>query len=416
MSNIKRSSTRITNKEDLDFLLNITEDTATRLSFMMECFGKFGDKRRFNPYDIIVIPPGYYGKEGKMNKEPITTTVGIWIFNKAFIEKDLIDIFGYMNQSITKGALEKINKKLSYYVIEDKIDLDCLRRYILKTQKFQPYCNILSASISEKMLEISDLIKDKKDKLFKENEEELKTNNPVVAQKIENELLNDCEEILKDDPSMDLINSGAKINWGNNFKNMFVMRGASKEPDPRSKDFSIIKSSFVGGISAEDYVDFANSLTMGPYARAKKTEVGGAWEKMMVKALEHLKVLPEGTDCHTKKTLRITFNEDNIDGWMYSYVDLGNGKYEEITSDTRDKYIGKTVNIRYSALCESKDGICNICAGHFYNRIGANNIGVACYQIASVIKVKSMKTFHDSTVKISDMEKYGFMKTFGYED
>lgn len=407
-----RTSNHITSKEDINFLLSIDEDTACRLSFIMECFGKFGNKSRFNPYDLITIPEGAYGPDDKRkNKQPFVTTVGIWIFNKAFIEQDLFDLLHYINEPVTKKIAGKINKKLSYAVLEDKITLDTLKKYILKTQKFQPYCNILSPSVTENMLRIPSKLRKKKQELFKKYGKEL-DNNPVVSEKIEGELLKEAETLLKNDPSMDSIDSGAKISFGNNFKNVFVMRGASKESDPTKPKYAIIKSNYLDGVSAEDYVEFANSLTIGPYSRAKKTEVGGAWEKMFVKSLEHVHVLPEGTDCHTKRTITVTLTKDNISEWMYSYIVEGN-KLVEITSDNMDSLVGKTVKLRFSGLCESKDGICNVCAGHLFNLLGLNEVGVASYILPSKIKVRSMKAFHDATIKTIDIVKdYGLDKMF----
>lgn len=407
-----RTSNHITSKEDINFLLSIDEDTACRLSFIMECFGKFGNKSRFNPYDLITIPEGAYGPDDKRkNKQPFVTTVGIWIFNKAFIEQDLFDLLHYINEPVTKKIAGKINKKLSYAVLEDKITLDTLKKYILKTQKFQPYCNILSPSVTENMLRVPSKLRKKKQELFKKYGKEL-DNNPVISEKIEGELLKEAETLLKNDPSMDSIDSGAKISFGNNFKNVFVMRGASKESDPTKPKYAIIKSNYLDGVSAEDYVEFANSLTIGPYSRAKKTEVGGAWEKMFVKSLEYVHVLPEGSDCHTKRTITVTLTKDNISEWMYSYIVEGN-KLVEITSDNMDSLIGKTVKLRFSGLCESKDGICNACAGHLFNLLGLNEVGVASYILPSKIKVRSMKAFHDATVKTIDIVKeYGLDKMF----
>lgn len=407
-----RTSNHITSKEDINFLLSIDEDTACRLSFIMECFGKFGNKSRFNPYDLITIPEGAYGPDDKRkNKQPFVTTVGIWIFNKAFIEQDLFDLLHYINEPVTKKIAGKINKKLSYAVLEDKITLDTLKKYILKTQKFQPYCNILSPSVTENMLRIPSKLRKTKQELFKKYGKEL-DNNPVVSEKIEGELLKEAETLLKNDPSMDSIDSGAKISFGNNFKNVFVMRGASKESDPTKPKYAIIKSNYLDGVSAEDYVEFANSLTIGPYSRAKKTEVGGAWEKMFVKSLEHVHVLPEGSDCHTKRTITVTLTKDNISEWMYSYIVEGN-KLVEITSDNMDSLVGKTVKLRFSGLCEAKDGICNVCAGHLFNLLGLNEVGVASYILPSKIKVRSMKAFHDATIKTIDIVKdYGLDKMF----
>ena len=412
---VKRQAKRITDTKDIEYLLAITEDECTKLSFAMDMFGEFNDTRRFQPYDLIDIPVGSYGPEGNKNSNIIKTTVGIWVFNKAFIEQDLFELFGYINEPITSKMFKKINKQVSYAVVEDKVPLDALKRLITKTEKFQPYCNILSASITENMMSIPKAISKKKQELLKKYEKELDEHDPVVSQKIEQELIKDCKEMLKDDPSIDMINSGAKIDWNNNFKNMFVMKGASKNPDPLNPngEYTVIKSDLTTGIKPDEYAAFSDSLAFGPYARAKKTADGGAWEKIFVKALEHLTVLEEGSDCGTKRYKEILLTGDNIDDWMYSYIVEGS-KLVELTSDNRDSYIGKKVKLRYSGLCESEKGICNKCAGNLFTRLGIKNVGVASYVIPAKIKLKSMKNFHDSTVKTFDMEDYGYDKIFGY--
>lgn len=165
---VKRKSNRITDPKDIEYLLNITEEECTKLSFAMDMFGEFDDKRRFNPFDLVDIPVGSYGPEGNKNTNIIKTTVGIWVFNKAFIEQDLFELFGYINEPITNKIFKKINKQVSYAVMEDKIPLDALKRLVMKTEKFQPYCNILSASITENMMSIPKAIAKKKEELFKE--------------------------------------------------------------------------------------------------------------------------------------------------------------------------------------------------------------------------------------------------------
>lgn len=412
---VKRQAKRITDPKDIEYLLAITEDECTKLSFAMDMFGEFNDTRRFQPYDLVDIPVGSYGPEGNKNSNIIKTTVGIWVFNKAFIEQDLFELFGYINEPITSKMFKKINKQVSYAVVEDKVPLDALKRLITKTEKFQPYCNILSASITENMMSIPKAISKKKQELLKKYEKELDEHDPVVSQKIEQELIKDCKEMLKDDPSIDMINSGAKIDWNNNFKNMFVMKGASKNPDPLNPngEYTVIKSDLTTGIKPDEYAAFSDSLAFGPYARAKKTADGGAWEKIFVKALEHLTVLEEGSDCGTKRYKEILLTGDNIDDWMYSYI-VEDSRLVELTSDNRDSYIGKKVKLRYSGLCESEKGICNKCAGNLFTRLGIKNVGVASYVIPAKIKLKSMKNFHDSTVKTFDMEDYGYDKIFGY--
>ena len=416
---MKRVSRVVSKKEDIDFLLNLDPDEICNMSFMMDNFCSFkkGDLPRFYPYDIFHVPVGSYGSPTKKNTNVFTTTVGLWVFNKAFIEPHLFDLLGYVNEPIGKKTFGKLNKKLSYALVEDKISIDVFREYITKTQKFQPYCTVLAPSVTTTCLQIPSKIRKLKQELFKKYEKELAANDPIVATKIEKELLAECKKILKDDEFMDLVNSEARISFGNNFKNMYVFRGAIRESDPTKPGFTIIKSNYSEGMSAEDYADFANSLTAGPYSRAKKTAVGGYYEKGMVKAFQHLRALPEGTDCGTKRTLPVTLTKDNIDSWMYSYVVGPNGQLTEITTDTQDQFIGKTVKLRYAALCESKEGICSKCSGHLFNRIGLDEVGIASYQIMSVIKNISMKAFHDSTIKILDLEEeYGLNRAFGLEE
>lgn len=409
----KRYSKDITDQEDLDFIFNTDEDTCCRLSFMMECFGEFENgKRRFHPFDIIKVPPGTFGPEGKKNKNTFTTTVGIFIFNRAFIENELLDLFGYINEPVTKKLFGKMNSKISYAVIEDKIPLDYMKHFILKSQKFQPYCNILSYSFDEAMLSISTYLDKKREELFKKYKEGLDDNDPAVGQQVENELLAYAKELLGETPSMDMINSGSKISWGNNFKNMFVMRGACKASDPSNGDYMMIRGNFVDGVKPEEYAKFADSLVGGPYARAKKTETGGALEKLFVKAFQHITVGPEGSDCGTKRTLKVHLTEDNIKLWMYSYMVEGN-KLVELTSENMKDYIGKTVNFRFAIFCEDKKHICHKCSGSLFQRLGIRNVGIASFAMCSKIKNTSMKAFHDSTVKVISMAKYGYDKIFG---
>ena len=88
-----------------------------------------------------------------------------------------------------------------------------------------------------------------------------------------------------------------------------------------------------------------------------------------------------------------------------------NGKLVELNSDNMDKYIGKEVKFRFSAFCKSKTGKCNACMGNKLYKLGITNVGMATAKIPSVLKLVSMKAFHDSVVKTVDMD---VMKAFGY--
>lgn len=286
----KRVSKMITKQEDIDYLLSIKEPDITT-SFIMNNFGDFGNGPRFNPYDLIEVPVGAYGgtmangKERK-NKNKFTTGVGRLIFNKFFFESDpvLLQFFPYTNDNVTSKTYEKILNQMGYLMLEGKIDTETYKKFCKKSQKMMPYVSILAPNHSDNMLTITKRINKKKAQLLKEHKAELdaKDDNSVkVFDQISNELLDYAKDLMKDDPAMDMFNSGAGGSFGNNFKNMFIMRGAVKDPTP-NKGYNMITSNYIDGISKEEYSAIANTLAAGPYARSKKTEVGGYWETKLL--------------------------------------------------------------------------------------------------------------------------------------
>lgn len=401
-----RKSKIITKSDDIKYLLNISEELQENTSTtIMELFGEFNGKSRFNPYDIIEIPPNSYGPEGKKNKNSFKTTVGIWIFNKYFIENDLFDLFHYINKSIDDGVFGDINTKLSYALAEDKINIKQMSDYSMKCQLFMGYVSVLSPNYTEKMLTCTKAINIKKKELLKKYEKEIAAGDEVVATKMEKELLDYATEYMKGDPSMDMFLSGARGSIGNNFKNMFVMKGVIKDPDPNAKQpYKVATSNYIDGISPEEYALFANALAAGPYSRAAKTANGGYLEKLFMNALQHIVAGPEGSDCGTQNTITVTLDKKNIKSYMYSYIKEGN-KLIELTSENMDKYLGKTVKIRFASLCEFKDGVkCNKCIGNAWYRIGKTNLGAATPKIPSTLKNISMKAFHDSVQRMESID------------
>lgn len=408
MSNQKRVSKLINNKSDIDFLIGLKENDITT-SLIMQLFADFGKYQKYNPYDIITIPVGGYGgklpngKE-KRNKEPFTTTIGRLIFNKYFIEcePELLDMIGYVNENINKKTYGNIFDTMGYSVLENKISIDTYKRFCKKSQKFMPFVSILAPNHSDNMLTITKKINKRKAELIKENQEAFDKGDVIIVDKVSKELLDYARELMKDDPAMDMFLSGAGGSFENNFKNMFIMRGSVQDPDPR-KSYNIITSNYVDGVSKEEYSKLANTLAAGPYSRSKKTELGGYWEKLFLTSLQHVILKEPGSDCGTKRYITVKVTNKNIGSIMYCYVINNDGSLTEITSENKSKFIGKTIKIRFSSMCEAKDGICNKCAGNLFYRLGIRNVGASTPQIPSTLKVLSMKLFHDDQLNFTEM-------------
>lgn len=129
-------------------------------------------------------------------------------------------------------------------------------------------------------------------------------------------------------------------------------------------------------------------------------------------AFQHVVLLDPGSDCGTKRYIEMQVTERNIDSIMYSYAIVDNNLVE-ITSENRDSFIGKKVKLRFSSMCEAKNGICNKCAGNLFYRLGIRNVGAATPQIPSKLKLLSMKLFHDDQVNFVEMDP---MKAFMPDD
>lgn len=405
MSN-KRQSKQITG-DDLKYLLNLSNEDCLKTSVFMKNFADFKNKKRkFNLYDIMKVPKGCYHE----NKNDFITTVGRWFFNKAVIDyNELFPIFGYINQNFDKKCYKKMNSKLGYAILEGRATVQQLKGMIQSMQKFMPYSSVICPTTSEAFLNTAKMIEPKKKELLKKYKDAIDNNDAYQYNNLEKELINYALDQLKDDEAMDTINSGAGATIHNEFKNMYLTKGAQKNPDP-TKPFNIITSCFANGMSKEDYPKICNSLAAGPYARACKTADGGYSEKLFLSAFQDLVLDKKGTDCGTKRTIEVTLDNTYLPLLMYSYI-VDNGKLVRLDSTTMDKYKGKKVKVRFSSMCEHEK-ICNKCAGDLFYMLNTPNVGVITPQLAACVKVISMKAFHDSTDTYQQMN---VMKAFGYE-
>lgn len=407
-----RVSKRITDPELKKELLNLKEEDITS-SFIYDLFGEYNGVAKCNPYDIIEIPSNTYGPEGRKNKNPFVTTVGIWIFNKWVFEKDLFDEFGYINKTFNKNLLEDINQKLSYALMEDRISTQVLKNYLMKTQLVMQFVTVLAPNYSEELLTVTTKINKRKEALIKKYQKELEAGDTVIAKQIEDELIDYAKDLLKDDPAMDSFVSGARSNINNNFKNMFIWKGATRDPNPDAKqEYNIATSNYIDGIKREEYALYSNSGIEGAYSRGKKTEDGGYLENLTTMAYQDIILDEPGTDCGTDRYIEVELTKKNINQYIYNNIIGPNGKLIELNSQNMDKYIGKKVKMRMAYLC-SHEHPCAACAGNFYYKLGIKNVGLTLMQVFSIYKNKSMKAFHDSTVQLTEIDT---MKAFGLEE
>ena len=400
---VKLSTDKVSSDNMPNYLLAMEEKDIT-FDFFMNLFGEFNGKVIANPYDLLIVPAGTFkykdedGKE-KTNSSEFTTTIGLYIFNLLLAGHGFTSITGYVNKNLNNKGLGKIEKLLTYALIEDRITVEQIKKWQMTLQWLMPLQDIISPNHTEKILSVPKAILKKKEELIKANKEAIENGDPKVIEDIEKELIKYAKEYLGDDPGLDSLNSGAGAKFNNQFKNMYIIKGAISNPDLNAKQrYDIVTSSYMDGVNPTEYSLLAQSGANGSYSRGKKTELGGYWEKLFIGSLQHIKLDPEGSDCGTKRYIEIMLTESAFNNYIYSYIVKSDGGLELLTSKNYKKYLGKKVKLRYSSLCESKTGICNKCAGDLLYIGGSKNIGLVTGQPADRIKNIAMKAFHDSTV------------------
>lgn len=405
-------SGNVTKDNLVNYVFSVKKDQIT-YNAIMQIFGNYDGKCVAYPYDLLEVPIGTFtyftDKEktkSKSNTNKFVTTVGIYLFNVFIRDFNLSRLFdGYINENINKKIYGKIEQKLSYALLEDDIDTKTLKEFEDTIQWFMPFETVLTPNHTEKMITCTKAIGKKKEELIKKYKKEIDAGDPVIAEKIEKELLQFATEYIGDDPSMDTILSGAGGDFDNNFKNMFVMKGAIADPDPNAKQkYKIVTGNYIDGIPAEEYSIVAGAGVQGAYARGKKTEVGGYYEKLFVAAYQNLMLDERGSDCGTKGYITVSLDDSNIKDYIYSYVIGNNGNLTLIDSKNMNQFIGKTVKLRFASMCQSKTGICNKCAGELFYLLDDKRVGINLAQIPDTLKLRSMKGFHNSIIQTQKMD------------
>lgn len=354
--------------------------------------------------DLIKIGPN----DSKFVKDGTITTLGIYIVNKFLIEP--VGIFGYINKTLTGKILKKIDKGMAEARKLGQIDNQVMFDYIDRSQwLFGGTASfIVNTSISSTIINVPPKATKRQQELYKEHAEGLSKGEPQIASKIEKEITRIAlEEMRKtDDSALALYDSGCGIDPYNNYKTMFVMKGAIIDNTGESPTgYKTITSNYNQGITKEDMPKIADSLVTGAYAKGVATQDSGYSGKKYNVVFQAVSLADKDTDCGTKETENVKITEDNKDDYgQYRYI-VENGKLVRLTPETIDKYVGKTVKMRTPLHCKYKDPrYCNICAGDREYLVGVKNVGQTLSITAGKMLNAGMKKFHDVTIKTYPVE------------
>ena len=373
---------------------NITVDNIVSLFAYTKKYGI-----RFHPSDVITIGPA----ESGFIKPGTRSTLGIYIANKYLFED--LKIFGYINTAITGKLNGKIDAAMAKALQAGDINREQYGIFIDRAQWLYggPLAFIINVSLSETVMSLPKAAKQKKAELLKANAEGIARNDPQVSAHIEKEVVSTAlAEMRKHpDPSMALFDSGCGLDPYNQYKTIFVMKGAVQDNTGESPTgYKIVTSNYDDGVSKEDMPKIADSVVTTAYSSGVATQDSGTNGKKYNALFQRVRLQARGSDCKTKDTLSVAITEDNAEDYIYRYI-MENGKPVMLTPETIKSYHGKTVQMRSGIYCKAPDPeYCSCCIGDRPYRIGIRNIGFAFMSISGSTLNASLKKKHDVSIKL----------------
>lgn len=396
---------RTLNSNEKQIFLDLKPDDITK-SLLEDLFSDRYDAReekfitsKFNTFDEFILKKGEYPSITEDTK----TNCGLFIVNKFLFEDDWIDVIGYMNTPMDKKQIGAIDDMLTSMVMDDE-DGTYQKKYVDYLNKLTwlelTFHTQISTSISIKSSKPLPKVKKRKEELLNKHEKELQAGDVTVASKIQEELINVAKEELKDDPTIELYESGARGAFDNAYRQEQLIKGPIY--NAANNKFDIMTGSLYDGARKEDLPSFANAVVDGLYPKSIGTGESGYDAKRINAALQSEVLDERGSDCHSKMYPVVTLTKKNFLKYKYHYI-VENGKYVRLDDKTKAKYLGKSVRMRLPSVCCGKN-MCNMCAGDRFYLLGIKDIGLTVSKLANSMLNKKMKQSHDTTVRTFEFD------------
>lgn len=360
---------------------------------------------KYHVDDMIIIGP----EQSPFVKENSSTTCGIYLFNKFILEP--LKIFGYVNKPFGKKELDALEDGISDGLMQKDLTTEQVAEFIDRLQFLLggPLAHLINPSINPDIMTLPPQAAALKKKLLAENKAGIEANDPQTSSKIEKEVTKVAMDWMneRNDPSLSFFKSGA-IDPYNNYRTMFVMKGAVKDNTGESPTgYKIVTSEYDNGITKEDMPKIADTVVTSSYNSGVATQDSGYMGKKYNTILQRVKLLERGSDCKTSDTFQTVITNRHL----YRYI-MENGKPVCLTPEVIDKYKGKVCKLRSPLHCHAKDPYyCNICMGDRLYDIGVHNVGLTVSILSGATLNAALKTKHNVTVgtytiKEEDILKY----------
>ena len=351
--------------------------------------------------DEFILEKGEYPTVTQATK----TNIGQYLVNQCLFGRTprIQVVLGYIAKPFNKSVIEDYEDKMAKATLMEKITLDDWAIYFNAIQWLGNTINTnVSPSFTPNTAKVLPAVKKRREELVKANKEKLDAGDIATSVKIEKELLDLAKKELKDDVGMIVYDSKCKPKFDVAYKNMYATRGMVYMANKERFDFG--KTAFADGLEKSDVPQYSNSVVNGAYAKALDSGVAGYVTKKMFATYQAVTLGPHGSDCHTKGYRKLVITKNNYGKLKNRYIIDGNNLVE-LTDDNVSKYMGKEVKMRSALYCLFPgDKLCSKCAGEMFYRQGIENVGMATSQIGNDFLNFLMKSFHDATTHVTDVD------------
>lgn len=265
---------RVLTTEEKDYFLKLPLKDYT-FTNMVHWFGDTADmsegrekvKRtssRFKCTDKLVLTH----KDYPLVSGTIETTLGRFVLTKVMIESTGIsDAIGYVNDILDDDGFGKLESRITNSLRDGKIEVENMYKYIdTRDWLGLQMHGVITTSFTENTVVLPKKLRDLKKKLLNDHKEDIENGDPHVYEEIEKQLIASAKDMFKDDVGMDLYVSGARGSIGNNFKNMFLSRGAVK--NTITGKYEIITNSLLDGLDIKDIPAHSNAILNGAFPKS----------------------------------------------------------------------------------------------------------------------------------------------------
>lgn len=327
------------------------------------------------------------------------TTLGRVVYNEVVFNH--IPSHQFIDKTVDSKTSYNVTAICADKMVNKEITVEDYKNVLNKMDQLAfGICSLTGSNLTYNMLLKDDDTYNKKLEEVRAKYQDRLDKDDIEAQSLlEEEMIKFSKEYYKDDPMADMLDSGAKTSWGNQYKNLKI--GVGNAPGIGG-EVRVIQSNLKEGLNTAEIEANANMQLFGAAGRAIETQDGGERVKMFVAALQS--TYAHSGDCGTTATQYIKIESaENIIG---RYI-MENGKEILVSREMADKYVGKDVLMRTPMTCKSKNGYCKKCLGEYvFNLTDTQNFRIGFYvaDIGSKLLGADMKATHNMGVKVTKIQ------------